>query len=709
MRLGDFIPANLEQILQEWQEHARGIDAVKELNRDELRDHGNQLLLAIAKDLASPQTDAEAVKKSKGQGSAQAPHSDELDATSKTHSVARFGVGFSIEDMASEYRALRASVLRLWGDNSESAGRSDLDEMVRFNESMDQAVMAAVASYSFEKEQRVRLLDTILSSGPDHAYVLDLDGRFMYVNKPLAEQFNMPADQIVGKNLFDLGVPSAREVHEQIEDVVRKKEQLRAEVSDNAVLSQQRHFEYILMPVINESGEVEAVTGAARDITERKILDNEIWHKANYDALTGLPNRRLFRDRLEQEIKHSERSGNVIALLFIDLDHFKEVNDLLGHDAGDLLLRETAERIRSCIRETDTVARLGGDEFTVILTNVNTPDHVPVLAEKILRELANPYYISKEMAHISGSIGITVFPQDASSSEVLVRNADQAMYVAKKAGRNQYHFFAGDMQASVRTRLRLIGDLRLALARGELSVYYQPIIDLSNGEIHKAEALLRWFHPKHGLLLPGEFISLAEETGLINEIGNWVFTEAVSCSRQWASEFNTPFQISINKSPVQFMMQREGMDWCEYLKQHRLPASSVSIEITEGVLLNASCGAAEQLAELHAAGVQVAIDDFGTGYSSMSYLNRFDVDYLKIDQSFVQGMVDASSRTIAETIIILAHKLGMKAIAEGVETTDQKHWLKDAGCDYAQGYLFSEAVPARQFSALLASGTVASY
>ncbi|WP_194715664.1 bifunctional diguanylate cyclase/phosphodiesterase [Noviherbaspirillum soli] len=444
------------------------------------------------------------------------------------------------------------------------------------------------------------------------------------------------------------------------------------------------------------------MTGTMQDISARKEADEKIWHHANFDALTGLPNRRLFRDRLDQEVRKAARSGKQIALLFIDLDRFKQVNDLLGHDAGDTLLAQAANRIKGCVRDADTVARLGGDEFTVILTALDSPARVEHVCQKILETLESPFHIGKEVAYMSGSIGVTLYPNDAITSEELIRKADQAMYAAKNAGKNQFSYFTYAMDEKAHLRLRLASELRSALPAGQLEVHYQPVLDLGSGSIFKAEALLRWQHPRFGLVEPSSFIPLAEETGLINQIGNWVFKQAASCSRQWSERIGERFQIGVNKSPIQFLAHNDDADWLQYLERTNVPGSSISIEITEGMLLHASSSVTNKLLEYRDAGIQVAIDDFGTGYSSMAYLKKFDIDYLKIDQSFVSEITtDAGSRTIAESIIVMAHKLGLKVIAEGIETPEQLALLVAAGCDYGQGFLFARAMVPAEFERLL--------
>ncbi|HVL74580.1 MAG TPA: EAL domain-containing protein [Noviherbaspirillum sp.] len=448
------------------------------------------------------------------------------------------------------------------------------------------------------------------------------------------------------------------------------------------------------------------MTGTMSDISRRRQSEERVWQHANYDMLTALPNRRLFRDRLEQEVKKAQRTGWQLALLFIDLDRFKEVNDLLGHDAGDMLLRQAAQRLAGCVRDSDTVARLGGDEFTVILPGIEQMECVGKVADKILHALGEPFRLGNEVAYLSGSVGITIFPDDAREPEELIRNADQAMYGAKHAGRNQFSYFTRSMQERAHARLRLAGDLRGALAAGQLQVYYQPVVELGSGRIVKAEALLRWHHPELGEVSPSDFIPLAEESGLIMQIGDWVFRQAAACSQRWSERLGHPFQIGVNKSPVQFMAPVGEGDWATYLQQLGLAGSSISVEITEGLLLNASPLVSERLLAYRDAGIQVAIDDFGTGYSSMAYLKKFDIDYLKIDRSFVRDMTsDDGDRAIAESVIVMAHRLGLKVIAEGIETPEQMELLRAADCDFGQGFLYAQAAPPDEFERLLLEGT----
>ena len=456
---------------------------------------------------------------------------------------------------------------------------------------------------------------------------------------------------------------------------------------------------------INVAGEYE-FNGFIRDITQQKESEEIIWNQANFDALTGLPNRHMFHDRLDQDIKKAHRANLKTALLFIDLDKFKEVNDTLGHSMGDILLKEAALRIGACVRETDTVARLGGDEFTVILAELDDTASIERVAENILQNLARPFHLENEIAYVSASIGITLHPVDASEAEDLLKNADQAMYAAKNGGRNRFSYFTPSMQQAAQTRLHLTNELRGALAAGQFRAYYQPIVNLATGRIIKAEALIRWQHPELGMVSPAQFIPLAEETGLIVEIGDWMFREAARQLKLWRASYSPGFQVSVNVSPVQLgnALDNSYQAWFGYLQELGLPGQAMTIEITEGLLLDAGIGVTDKLLEFRDAGIQAAIDDFGTGYSSLSYLKKFDIDYLKIDQSFVRDLeTDQDDMALSEAIIVMAHKLGLKVIAEGVETETQRKLLTEAYCDYAQGYLFSKPVPAEAFEELLKS------
>lgn len=438
-----------------------------------------------------------------------------------------------------------------------------------------------------------------------------------------------------------------------------------------------------------------------RDITSQKQAAEQLKNLAHYDLITGLPNRVLFQDRLNQETKQFNRNGLPLAVMFLDIDHFKDINDTLGHDKGDILLRQVAERLNRCLREADTLARFGGDEFVVILSQLHDLGAVDQAAERMLNAISAPFYLDEEVAYVSISIGISIYPMDADSCEDLIKNADQAMYLVKKSGRNSYTYFTSSMQQAALVRRQLANDMRSALENQQYLVYYQPIVSLDTGEIHKAEALIHWQHPVYGLMLPDDFIPIAEEIGMIDDIGEWVFGTVARQLSHWRAVYNDRFQISVNKSPAQF--QKNGkhfMAWCDQLHKLGLPGEAVIVEITEGMLLEASEHIKETLLEFRDAGIQIALDDFGTGYSSFLYLNKFDIDFIKIDQTFVKNLAAGSDQmNLCEAIIAMAHKLRLKVIAEGVETEFEKRLLMGMGCDYAQGYLFSKPLPSEEFEA----------
>jgi diguanylate cyclase (GGDEF)-like protein/PAS domain S-box-containing protein len=465
------------------------------------------------------------------------------------------------------------------------------------------------------------------------------------------------------------------------------------------------HAKHLTISVIRGAdGRAHRYVALFTDITQKKQSEELIWRQANFDALTGLPNRQMFQDRLAQESKKSHRTAKPMALLLIDLDRFKEVNDTLGHHKGDMLLVDAAQRISGCVRDSDTVARLGGDEFVVILSELDDADSIDRIAQELVDSLADPFKLGADEVYISASVGISLYPTDSPRLEDLLKNADQAMYSAKNAGRNRFGYFTPDMQAAALTRLRLTGDLRAALAQGQFRIHYQPIVELATGRIRKAEALLRWQHPNKGVISPMEFVPLAEDTGLIVPIGEWVFRQAAEQAGKWRAAHDAAFEISVNKSPVQVRHNAgNGASWPEHLRQLGLPGSAVTVEITERLLMNAEATVNEKLQSFHDAGMHIAIDDFGTGYSSLAYLRDFDVDYLKIDRSFIHDLeTNKDHRALCEGIIVMAHKLGMRVVAEGVETSAQRDLLRASGCDFAQGYLFGKAVPADEFEALLA-------
>lgn len=439
------------------------------------------------------------------------------------------------------------------------------------------------------------------------------------------------------------------------------------------------------------------------DISRQKQSEELIWRQANYDSLTNLPNRQLLTLRLEQEINRMSRTGQGLALIFMDLDGFKEVNDSLGHKLGDDLLVLVADRLAAQVRSTDMVARFSGDLFVLLLTGLADQVSVEQLVMKVRSAFEQPFELGDEAVFTSVSFGITLCPEDGRDPWELLKNADQAMFSAKVTGRGRYQFFTETLQLAAQRRMQLAKDLRHALSDQQLFLEYQPIVSLADECLSKVEALIRWQHPQLGLVSPAEFIPVAEETGLISEIGDWVFREAVSQSEAWQAMLQRPFQISINTSPVQYRDDTHRVSgWINFLRERCLSCNIISLEITEGMLMENSADIENCLLLIRDAGMEVALDDFGTGYSSLSYLKRMDIDFLKIDRSFVTNLrADSDDLALCEAMIVMAHRLGIQVVAEGIETQEQKALLKSAQCDFGQGYYFSRPLSAERLEAFL--------
>lgn len=457
----------------------------------------------------------------------------------------------------------------------------------------------------------------------------------------------------------------------------------------------------------NPDGTIQGWVGLFSDISEMKRKEELIWRQANYDQLTGLPNRRMVYERLNEEMKKCQHEKKQFALILINLDRFREINDTLGHQYGDQLLKEVSRRLAAFSQEKGILGRLGSDEFAFILNDLNETSLVGYSVNSILEQLAIPYHLENEITYLTASVGIALFPADATDVATMLKCADHAMHTAKREGRNCFYYFTNNMQEAANTRMRFANDLRYAIKNNELIVHYQPIIDLSTGHIQKAEALIRWRHSKNGITNPDKFIPIAEETGLITEIGDWVFHQAAAQVEYCRANYSPNFQISVNKSPFQFKVDSNKChSWFEHLKKLGLPGESIVIEITESSMMEAKNNVYDCLLMLRDNGIQVALDDFGTGYSSLAYLKKFDIDYIKIDKSFVQSLSsDSDDLTLCEAMIVMAHKLNLKVIAEGIETWDQFELLKGIGCDFGQGYLFSKPIPADELNQLFEKDT----
>ncbi|NMP30996.1 EAL domain-containing protein [Thalassotalea sp. M1531] len=456
-------------------------------------------------------------------------------------------------------------------------------------------------------------------------------------------------------------------------------------------------------PTRKETALIIQVANLVSMAIERERSNHLIWHQANFDQLTNLPNRNMMQDHLKQSLAVANRERKQVAVAFLDLDHFKEVNDRLGHDIGDLFLIETAKRLKACLRATDDVARLGGDEFVVTMTNIDGYRDIEVITEHIVNALSTPYYLQNEIVHSSVSIGVTVYPDDGRDIDTLLKNADQAMYGAKHSGRNGCHFFTAAMRDVAEQRYQMLQDLRVALAQQQFMLYYQPIVCMKSQQIIKAEALLRWQHPDKGIIYPNDFISLAEETGLIVDIGNWVVEQVIEQLTDWQTQIHPEFQVSINTSPVQYRQGYHHLaQWTKKMRMKCLSSNALCLEITENLLMSDKIEVHQTLTQLQEVGLEIAIDDFGTGYSSFGYLKQYSADYLKIDQSFVNKITqDPKELALCEAIIVMAKKLGIKVIAEGIETLAQAQLLNKIGCDYAQGYYFAKPMTKDDFEAYI--------
>ncbi len=477
-------------------------------------------------------------------------------------------------------------------------------------------------------------------------------------------------------------------------------------VAEEIMIREQEQAPHILLisgrPIHDEAGNQIGAMISAYDITAQKQLEEQLRYQARHDYLTGLPNRLLFHDRLAQALLRSRRNKEPVAVMMLDLDRFKEVNDSLGHAAGDLLLEQVTRRLQQCMRDHDTLARLGGDEFAIVLTppRQDVPFAPLSVAKRILKQLTQPFWLHEQRIRISVSIGIALFPENGQTSETLLLNADAAMYQAKAEGRNTYHCYQPELNQEALARLTLENDMAQALEQNQFSVYYQPLVQSANGRCVAVEALLRWQHPVRGPIPTTEFIPLAERSGLIVPLGEWVLRTACSQLQRWQQQGLPLLRVSVNLSERQLHQPDLSERIARILQDTRLPAGSLELELTESMLIQDSEAMLTLLDSLRQLGVQLAIDDFGTGYSSLSYLRQFPVSRLKLDRSFVQDL--PQDTVLSQAIIELAHRLHMKVVAEGIENEAQRAFLAAHGCDELQGHLFSRAVPAEELVQLLA-------
>jgi diguanylate cyclase (GGDEF)-like protein/PAS domain S-box-containing protein len=549
-------------------------------------------------------------------------------------------------------------------------------------------------------EDELRLRDRAIAASSNGIIITDPnrpDNPIIYVNQKFERITGYGSAEAVGRNCRFLArgerdQPGVEELRIAIREGREWSGPLRNYKKDGTPFWN----ELYIAPVRDEYGSVVNFIGVQKDVTERKELEERLAHQAFHDGLTDLPNRSLFLDRVEHAIKRAKRRGDKVAVLFMDLDNFKVINDSLGHEVGDELLVAVAGRLSSCLRAADTAARLGGDEFVVLLEDVEDPDEATDVAARIEEALRAPFWVGGHNLFVTTSVGVALGGDDGERSSDLLRNADLAMYRAKEGGKNQHAIFEPTMNEKALERLEMEADLRRALEMEEFRVYYQPKVSVKSGKIVAQEALVRWEHPERGLIPPAEFIPLAEETGLIVPLGRWVLEEACRQAKEWQVSYPTdpPLGMSVNLSAAQFKHPELGAGVAEVLRQSGLDPRDLILEITESMVVEDAGAALATLQELKSLGVRVAVDDFGTGYSSLSYLKLFPVDFLKIDRSFVAGLGrDPEDEGLVRASIELAHALGLQAVAEGVENEEQLERLRVLGCDLAQGFYFQKPFP----------------
>jgi diguanylate cyclase (GGDEF)-like protein/PAS domain S-box-containing protein len=591
----------------------------------------------------------------------------------------------------------------LWAVLSIAVIRDDRGKPLYFVSQMQDITDRKLAEEAL-RESRAKL-STILQNTPAAIYLLDADGRFNHVNPRFEELFGIPGDRAVGRSVHDLFPPDVadsfavhnRQVMEgrtslEFEEMIPRPDGIHTYAS-------------VKSPLIDAAGRSYAVVGISTDITERKKMMDEIRHLANHDALTGLPNRRFFLDIIEFEVAQARRNKKKLAILFLDLDRFKEVNDILGHEAGDELLKKVAARLKATIRASDTIVRMGGDEFNFILSDIAHPVDSTVTIRKIMESFRRPFLVAGQELHMTASIGVSIYPDDSKEIGTLFRYADIALYESKNLGKNAFYFYNAAINLRSIERIRLESSLRQSLERGELEVFYQPQIDIKSRRIVSAEALVRWHHPQKGLLDPRGFIPSAEDSGFITTIDEYVLKAACTRLRSWLDAGLSPVRVAVNVSAREFQNPEMFNRIASMLRETGVPPSYLEVEITETLAMSNIERTISRLTELAELGIHASIDDFGTGYSSLNYLKRLPIQKLKIDQSFVKDIAtNADDRAIISAVTAMAHSMDIKVLAEGVETAEQLAFLDATRCDEVQGFLFSRPLPAQTFSEIMEAG-----
>ncbi len=560
-------------------------------------------------------------------------------------------------------------------------------------------------------ERSERLHRFMVESSPDIIFIVDKEGRFVFANKRAEEVLGYSKNELIGEHYSHIVEPAyldqAAYCFQERREGSRatRDEEIWLRCKPGSQLGENKNKIAIEMNSIGvyehddrKQGE-KVFSGTyvvARDITDRLASEKLIHYQAYHDLLTGLPNRALFMDRLSNAFNVARREKHSLAIMFLDLDRFKVVNDSLGHSVGDILLKRVSERLRECLRESDTLARLGGDEFTVLLPEIAEVEDAKTVAEKVVNAIKGPFYVNEHELHVTVSIGISVYPDDGDDAETLIKHSDVAMYYTKEQGKNNFHRYKYNMSVKNNLLLSIENEIRLGLKEKQFEVFYQPQINLKSGEVVGLEALLRWNHPKQGLLSPSHFLTVAEESSLICELGDWVLDEVLTLMQNWLQEGITINRIAVNFSSREIEQSNFVDKILQSLQSHQISTSLLEIEVTESVLMKDMENTINKMKQLHDAGINIAIDDFGTGYSSLSLLQKLPITRLKIDRSFIEDMEEETDRSIIEAIAHMAKGLKLEMIAEGVEQDYQLRYLEQLNCPVVQGYVFSQGVPAEE-------------
>ncbi len=611
------------------------------------------------------------------------------------------------------YHVLREQIQRHLHniDTHESPWREFLEAVDLSYRQFDLNQRSLEQSLNLSSEELVHAneeMHAVFQAIPDQFFHLDSSGRIISYKLGENSHFYLKQDKLINQKMKDVtDIEVANKFDVSIKHVLEDNKNQNFEfviVHDKKIY----YYEVRMMPL-----KTHAVIAMVRDITERRLAEEQIAFLAYHDSLTALPNSRLFRDRLQHAITQAERNKKMLAVMFLDLDRFKNINDTMGHSAGDELLKITSQRLIEAVRKTDSVAvnvsdfstsvaRLGGDEFTILLENLENLHSVTHIAERIIKNVSLPMMLDRQEVHISTSMGIAIYPDDGMHADEILKHADAAMYHAKAEGRNNFQFYTEAMNKSSVELLALENNLHKAVDNNELVLYYQPQVDVASGELVGMEALIRWQHPERGFVSPSVFVPVAEETGMINRIGDWVIREACEQGVRWLNAGYDMKKISVNLSARQLRDEALPSKISKILNDSGMPADKLGIELTESAIILDPDVALVRLQRIKELGIKLSLDDFGTGYSSLSYLKRFPIDTLKIDQAFVRDVkVDQEDAELVKAIISMAHGLGMDVVAEGVEVQEQVDFLNANQCDSIQGYLYSRPLPALEMEQML--------